>query len=81
MFIGICSRSQVSVYRTIGPLVFNCLVIINDKEDCLQSCDIFIVKLLFLEMFSSPMLKAHKVSLYLYGSEPSSMHLCIHTFR
>ena len=21
MFIGICSRSQVSVYRTIGPLV------------------------------------------------------------
>ena len=22
MFIGICSRSQVSVYRTIGPLVF-----------------------------------------------------------
>ena len=23
MFIGICSRSQVSVYRTIGPLVFS----------------------------------------------------------
>ena len=22
MFIGICSRSQVSVYRTIGPLVY-----------------------------------------------------------
>ena len=24
MFIGICSRSQVSVYRTIGPLVLQC---------------------------------------------------------
>ena len=22
MFIGICSRSEVSVYRTIGPLVY-----------------------------------------------------------
>ena len=22
MFIGICSRSQVSIYRTIGPVVF-----------------------------------------------------------
>ena len=22
MFIGICSRSQVSVYRTVGPLVY-----------------------------------------------------------
>ena len=30
MFIGICSRSQVSVYRTIGPLV----LIFAQNIDC-----------------------------------------------
>ena len=27
MFIGICSRSQVSVYRTIGPLVMHLTIV------------------------------------------------------
>ena len=31
MFIGICSRSQVSVYRTIGPLV---LIFVPKHRDC-----------------------------------------------
>ena len=34
MFIGICSRSQVSVYRTIGPLVFNIFLIFAQNIDC-----------------------------------------------
>ena len=40
LFIGICSRSQVSVYRTIGPLVFfllgNGLTQAETKEKGLQ---------------------------------------------
>ena len=38
MFIGICCRSQVSVYRTIGPLV--CNKFSNLRLDLLTKLDI-----------------------------------------
>ena len=34
MFIGICSRSQMSVYRTIGPLVLENAIISGLLEKC-----------------------------------------------
>ena len=46
MFIGICSRSQVSVYRTIGPLVITSTL----------ACDLFsalIFSTLACDLFSA----------------------------
>ena len=38
MFIGICSTSQVSVYRTIGPLVVLCYI---SSHEMINSADLF----------------------------------------
>ena len=38
MFIGICSRSQVSVYRTIGPLVIFLKLAVSVLEETILKC-------------------------------------------
>ena len=55
MFIGICSRSQVSVYRTIGPLVFLNLT--------LGGSNVYTIRYIFSSIF-----KAKKISVYCMGN-------------
>ena len=55
MFIGICSRSQVSVYRTIGPLFFLNLT--------LGGSNVYTIRYIFSSIF-----KAKKISVYCMGN-------------